>query len=236
MENIKMFNETLLPYVKSMNSNLRKELLDYLHDFENKTIDISISSDNINPGGLFCLVDFLDSKQAYIFIINKVSKHEKKITLKSLIKITEQKWLELGCKQNITKPGIMRSNSLRFISGINSLVNRNKSIKIKSDKDTKIIKLQERIDILEKENLEYNEEKKEYEAEKQDYIEAYEAEKQEYIIKYKAEKQDYIEAYKDEKLEYIETYEDEKLEYIEAYEAEKIKIKESLKILYNSIL
>jgi len=213
-----MFNETLLPYVKSMNTNLRKELLNYLHDFENKTIDISISSDNINPGGLFCLVDFLDSKQAYIFIINEVSKHEKKITLKSLIKITEQKWLELGCKQNITKPGIMRSNSLRFISGINSLVNRNKSIKIKSDKDTKIIKLQERIDILEKENLEYNEEKKEY------------------IIKYKAEKQDYIEAYEDEKLEYIEAYEEEKQDYIKAYEAEKIKIKESLKILYNSIL
>ena len=224
-----MFNETLLPYVKSMNTNLRKELLNYLHDFEKKTIDISISSDNINPGGLFCLVDFLDSKQAYIFIINEVSKHEKKITLKSLIKITEQKWLELGCKQNITKPGIMRSNSLQFISGINSLVNRNKSIKIKSDKDTKIIKLQERIDILEKENLEYNEEKKEY-------IIKYEAEKKEYIIKYEAEKKDYIEAYEVEKKEYIIKYEAEKQEYIEAYEAEKIKIKESLKILYNSIL
>tara|TARA_B110001469_G_scaffold80739_1_gene76351 strand:- start:263 stop:889 length:627 start_codon:yes stop_codon:yes gene_type:complete len=208
-----------------MNTNLRKELLNYLHDFEKKTIDISISSDNINPGGLFCLVDFLDSKQAYIFIINEVSKHEKKITLKSLIKITEQKWLELGCKQNITKPGIMRSNSLRFISGINSLVNRNKSIKIKSDKDTKIIKLQERIDILELEKLEYNEEKKKYEAEKQ-----------EYIIKYKAEKLEYIEAYEDEKLEYIEAYEAEKKEYIIKYEEEKIKIKESLKILYNSIL
>ena len=75
-----MFNETLLPYVKSMNNNLRKEWLDNLQDFENKTIDISISSDNINPGGLFCLVDFLDSKKAYIFIINEVSKHEKKIT------------------------------------------------------------------------------------------------------------------------------------------------------------
>ena len=48
-----MFNETLLPYVKSMNSNLRKELLNYLHDFEKKTIDISISSDNINPGDYF---------------------------------------------------------------------------------------------------------------------------------------------------------------------------------------
>jgi hypothetical protein len=43
-----MFNEKLLPYVKSMNNNLRKELLDNLQDFENKTIDINISSDNIN--------------------------------------------------------------------------------------------------------------------------------------------------------------------------------------------
>jgi hypothetical protein len=179
----------------------------------------------ILTGGLFCLVDFLNSKQAYIFIINEVSKHEKKITLKSLIKITEQKWLELGCKQNITKPGIMRSNSLRFISGINSLVNKKKSIKIKSDKDTKINNLQKRIDILEKENLEYNEDKKDYMIayeEKLEYIEAYEDEKLEYIKAYEAEKKTYIEAYEEEKKEYI----------IE----EKIKIKEKLLLVYNSIL
>ena len=223
-----MFNETQLPYVKSMNFNLRKELLDNLQDFENKTIDISISSDNINPGGLFCLVDFLDSKKAYIFIINEVSKHEKKITLKSLIKITEQKWLELGCKQKITKPGIMRSNSLQFISGIKSLVNKKKTIKIKSDKDTKINNLQKRIDILEQENLEYNEDKKEY-------MIAYE-EKLEYIEAYEDEKLEYIEAYEEEKKEYIIKYEVEKKEYIEAYEEEKIKIKEKLLLVYNSIL
>ena len=115
-----MFNDKAYPYVKSMNKTLRKTHLEDFADFNNKTIELNASSNYFEKEGLFCLVDFMETNEVYIFKIIEFT--EDKITLDSFLKISKEIWLGFDCKERITKPGVMRSNSLKFISGIKSIV------------------------------------------------------------------------------------------------------------------
>ena len=115
-----MFNDTVCPYVKSMNQELRKTHLEDLADFNNKTIELKASFNSFEKEGLFCLVDFIETNEVYIFKIREFT--DNKITLDSFLKINKESWLSLDCKEHITKPGLMGSNSLKFISGIKNMV------------------------------------------------------------------------------------------------------------------
>lgn len=116
----KMFNDRAYPYVKSMNSYLRKTHLEEFQDFKDKSIELKATSSFFEKDGLFCLVDFIETNEVYIFKIREFTQDN--ITLDSFLKITKEQWLSLDCKEHITKPGLMRSNTLKFISGIKNIV------------------------------------------------------------------------------------------------------------------
>lgn len=115
-----MFNDTVCPYVKSMNQELRKTHLEDFRDFEDKTVELKASSNSFQKDGLFCLVDFIETNEVYIFKIKDFT--DDKITLDSFLKINRDTWVGLDCKENITKPGLMKSNALIFIAGIKRII------------------------------------------------------------------------------------------------------------------
>ena len=146
-----MFNETLLPYVKSMNNELRKTLFNVLQDFEYKniTLELTILHGTLQTDGLFCLVDRLEHKTVYFFKIINFGVTEKKVNIVSLFKISFDQWVNFGGNAIITKPGFMRNNTPHFINEIKRYLNIPKKIIIKKD-NTKIQSIQKQIRLLQR--------------------------------------------------------------------------------------
>ena len=134
-----MFNDKVCPYVKSMNQELRKTYLEDFKDFEDKTVELKATSNHFEKEGLFCLVDFIETNEVYIFKIKDYT--DDKITLDSFLKISRDTWVGLDCKEHITKPGLMKSNALVFIAGIKNIIFPNYDDYEKNLKFLQVLKL-----------------------------------------------------------------------------------------------